>query len=89
MNRIKLSIATALIAISLSVAGFANSTEQLLTKEKAIEMALQAHPGEAIKAYQETKRGEAVWEVEIAGADGKQWEVYYKMSGELLKEEAE
>lgn len=89
MNRIKQPMAIALIAISLSVAGFANSAEQMLTKEKAIEMALEAHPGEVIKAYQETKRGEEVWEVKIAGADGKQWEIYYTMSGELLKEEAE
>jgi uncharacterized membrane protein YkoI len=74
---------TAILFTSISVAGDA------ISKEQAIEKALQAHSGEVTKAYQETRRGQEVWEVQIQGDDGKKWITYYAMSGELVQEEAE
>lgn len=61
---------------------------QGITREQAIEMALQAHPGEVEKAYKETKKGIETWEVKIQGDDGNEWELYYAVAdGELIKEE--
>ena len=48
-----------------------------LTKEQVTEMALKAHPGQVIKAYQDTHKGQPVWEVQVKGDDGKKWEVFY------------
>lgn len=59
------------------------------TKEQAVEMALQAHPGKVTKAYEDTKKGKKTWEVKIDGADGKKWEVYYDIkTGERVAEES-
>ena len=60
-----------------------------LTKEQATEMALNAHPGEVIKAYQETRKGQKVWEVQVKGADGKKWEIYYTLDGKLMEEKSQ
>lgn len=60
-----------------------------LTEERAVEMALQAHPGNVLEADKETENGQEVWQVEIEGDDGKTWEVYYTMDGKLLQEESE
>jgi uncharacterized membrane protein YkoI len=60
-----------------------------ITKEQAVEMALQAHPGKVTKAYEDTKKGKKTWEVKIDGADGKKWEVYYDIkTGERVAEES-
>jgi len=59
-----------------------------MTMEEAVARATAAHPGQVVKAYQEVKRGQEVWEVKINGEDGKRWEIYYAAdTGELIKEE--
>ncbi len=82
-----LSVAALTVVTVLSVS-LALATDAF-TKEQAIERALQAHPGKVEKAYQETKKGQEVWEVQIEGDDGKKWELYYTMDGKLLKEKAD
>lgn len=60
-----------------------------ISKEQAIDMALKAHPGEVVKAYEDTKRGKKTWEVRIKGNDGKKWEIYYEIkTGALVAEES-
>lgn len=62
---------------------------QEISKEQAVEMALQAHPGKVTKAYQDTRKGKKTWEVQINGSDGKKWEVHYEISsGALVSDEA-
>ncbi len=60
-----------------------------LTKEQATEMALKAHPGQVTKAYQETHKGQKVWEVQVKGDDGKKWEIYYTLDGKLMEEKSQ
>ena len=60
-----------------------------LTKEQATEMALKAHPGQVIKAYQETHKGQPVWEVQVKGDDGKKWEIFYTLDGKLMEEKSQ
>jgi len=81
----------AMIVLALAMAGVAGVSlaEQPISKEQAVALALAAHPGELVKAYRETRRGQEVWEVEIKGEDGRKWEMYYSMSGELVHEESE
>ncbi|MFZ1494846.1 MAG: PepSY domain-containing protein [Candidatus Competibacter denitrificans] len=55
-----------------------------ITKEQATDMALKAHPGKVIKAYEDTKKGKKTWEVKIQGDDGKKWEIYYEITTGLL-----
>ena len=60
-----------------------------LTKEQATDLALKAHPGQVIKAYQETHKGQKVWEVQVKDEDGKKWEVYYTLDGKLMEEKSQ
>ena len=60
-----------------------------LTKEQATDLALKAHPGQVIKAYQETHKGQKVWEVQVKGEDGKKWEIYYTLDGKLMEEKSQ
>ena len=59
-----------------------------LTKEQATKMALESHHGKVVKAYEETKKGQKVWEVQVKGDDGQQWELYYSMDGKLVEEKS-
>ena len=75
---------------ALALAGlitlYAGASLAAISKEQAVEMAKQDAPGEVVKAYKETKKGRAVWEVQIAGEDGKKREYYYDVeTGELVK----
>jgi len=82
----KYSMGVLAAVLSTAFVSTVGATETM-TKEMAIEKATQAHPGELIKAYQETKKGVEAWEVKIKGDDGKVWEVYYKIAdGSLLME---
>lgn len=58
-----------------------------ITKEQATEMALKAHPGKVIKAYEDTHKGKQTWETVIAGDDGKEWKVYYEIATGALVDE--
>lgn len=81
-NTLILALTALVLASNVALAA------EAMTKEQAIDKALAAHPGEVTKAYQETKRGQQVWEVKINADDGSQWEVYYTVAGgELLMEE--
>ena len=85
MKRYHTGLIATVLAIICNTATLAANT---MTKEQAIEKAIAAHPGEVIKAYQETKKGVAAWEVKIKGTDGKSWEIYYAVvDGALLMEE--
>ena len=78
----------AITAISLLSVCVAASAQNPLSKIQAIDLALASHPGEATKAYEETKQGVKVWEIKINGKDSYKWEVYYRQdNGELVKEE--
>lgn len=93
MNKSALLTATfLLVASSLANPTFAATAAaapaQEISKERAVEMALQAHPGKVTKAYQDTKKGRKTWEVQINGTDGKKWEVHYEIrSGALVSDE--
>lgn len=98
MNHIQKLITAATLAglTALSAGlGLARSEEKetlpqagMITKEQAIDKALAEHPGKVEKAYMETKRGRKVWEVQVRGQDGKEWELYYDAeTGELAKAE--
>ena len=81
-----------LIAATLaSVAAFSTTAVLAadLTKEQATEMALKAHPGKVVKAYQETYKGQKGWEVQLQGDDGKKWTIYYTMDGKLMEEKSQ
>ena len=72
------------------IALYAGTSLAAISKEQAVEMAKQDVPGEVIKAYKETKKGREVWEVQIAGEDGKKREYYYDVeTGELVKKDIE
>ncbi|MDX1604790.1 MAG: PepSY domain-containing protein [Candidatus Competibacterales bacterium] len=87
MNPLTRCTAALLLAAASTLA---LAVEGTISKEQAIEMALQAHPGQVEKAYRETKRGAETWEVKIKGDDGYEWEVYYAVAdGALVKEERE
>ena len=60
-----------------------------LTKEQVTDLATKAHPGQVIKAYQETHKGQKVWEVQVKGDDGKKWEIYYTLEGKLIEEKSQ
>lgn len=60
-----------------------------LTKEQATEMAMKAHPGKVTKAYQETHKGQKVWEVQVKGDDGKNWQIFYTLEGKLIEEKSQ
>ncbi|MCP5419746.1 MAG: PepSY domain-containing protein [Gammaproteobacteria bacterium] len=79
----------AVLSLGLLAASIGFAADSMLSKDDATKMALEAHPGELIKAYKETRRGEEVWEVQVKGDDGKKWEIYYSMAGKLVKEESE
>ena len=86
-NTKKNAIAATLVAFATIYAGVSLAA---LTKEQAVEKAQKDYPGELIKAYQETKKGRQVWEVQIAGQDGKKWEIYYDVeTGDLVEAESE
>jgi uncharacterized membrane protein YkoI len=76
-----LAVVTAL-SVSLTLAADA------LTKEQVTKMALESHPGKVVKAYEETRKGQKVWEVQVKGDDGQQWELYYSMDGKLVDEKS-
>lgn len=59
-----------------------------LTKKQVTDLALQAHPGKVIKAYKETHKGQEAWEVQVKGDDGKKWEIYYTLEGQLIEEKS-
>jgi uncharacterized membrane protein YkoI len=87
MNMMKRVLPYTLTALTL---GYAGVSLAAIDKDQAIAMAQQESPGELIKAYQETKKGQEVWEVQIAGEDGKKYEYYYAVeNGELVKKEVE
>ena len=78
------------LALAGLITLYAGASMAAISKEQAIEKAQQDAPGELIKAYQETKKGRTVWEVQIAGEDGKKREYYYDVeTGELVKKEVE
>lgn len=81
--------AALVIATTLAVAGLSFAATEAFTKDQAITTALQTHPGKIVKAYKDVERGQEVWEVKIQGDDGKEWELYYDMSGNLVKEDAD
>jgi uncharacterized membrane protein YkoI len=92
MSKIKKSIfAGLLVAFStLFIAGISVAADTaMLTKEQATSMALKSHPGKVVKAYKEVKRGQEVWEVQVNGEDGKEWELYYDMAGNLIAEDTD
>lgn len=81
-------IVAGLIFVVLTFTGIsAWAVEGPITKDQAVSMAVERHPGKVLKAYQETKKGVEVWEVKIDGDDGTTWKVYYKViDGALFKE---
>jgi uncharacterized membrane protein YkoI len=92
MNKINKPIFAVLLVVfsTLFVAGFSVAADTtMLTKDQAINMALESHPGKVVKAYKEVKRGQDVWEVKVNGKDGKEWELYYDMAGNLVAENAD
>jgi uncharacterized membrane protein YkoI len=77
--------AASLILGSLALAG-EESGKDLLSEDKAIQMALDAYPGVVVKAYKETRRGGEVWDVEIKNKDGRMGKFYYDVkTHELVK----
>ena len=80
----------AAFALAGLIVFYAGASLAAISKEQAVEMAQQDTPGTLIKAYKETKKGREVWEVQIAGEDGKKYEYYYDVeTGELVKKEAD
>jgi uncharacterized membrane protein YkoI len=89
VNQSRILFIAAVLGISAILFTGISVARDAISKEQAAEMALQVHPGEVTKAYQETRRGQEVWEVQIKGDDHKEWRLYYALSGELIKEEVE
>jgi uncharacterized membrane protein YkoI len=92
MSRIVKPVLAVLLVVfsTLFVMGFSVAAEAaMVTKDQAITMALKTHPGKVLKAYKEVKKGQDVWEVSIDGDDGKEWELYYDMAGNLIAEDAD
>lgn len=82
-------VAGALTMGSLALAG-EESGKDLLSEDKAVQMALDAYPGVVVKAYKETKQGREVWEVQIKNKDGRTGKFYFDVkTHELVKSEFE
>ena len=88
MRNTKKWLAAAVLATVTALPVSITLAANVITKDKATEMALTAHPGKVVKAYEETRKGQKVWEVQVKGNDGKQWEVYYSMDGKLVEEKS-
>jgi uncharacterized membrane protein YkoI len=84
INAVLMSFSLLFVA-SFSIAGNA----AMVSKDQAINMALESHPGKIIKAFRDIKEGQDVWEVKIEGDDGKEWKLYYDMAGNLIAEDAD
>lgn len=92
MSKIVKPVVAVLLVVSstLFVMGFSVAAEAaMVTKDQAITMALERRPGKIVKAYKDDWRGKEVYEVEIDGDDGKEWELYYDMAGNLIAEDAD
>jgi uncharacterized membrane protein YkoI len=86
MTHLRTGFMTMLLTLTLASGAWAAGNP--IDKDQAIEKALNAHPGEVLKAYQETKKGTEVWEVKIKDKTGITWEIYYKVAdGELFLEQ--
>ncbi len=89
MKKTFLGLAFATFVLA-SGAALASSPEGSISKEAAVKLATEKHPGEVVKAYKETKKGVEVWEIKIKGKDGHTWELYYKIAdGSLVSEKQE
>lgn len=98
LRAVTLAMATAFVATTAFASGAAPTAAPTpaaatvpatssITKEQATEMALKAHPGKVIKAYEDTHKGKQTWETVIAGDDGKEWKVYYEIATGALVDE--
>ena len=86
----KFKLATAL-ATSLLLAGFAQTSHAHGNKmEACMKAALTKHPGKVISLESEVEKGKPIYEFDIQGADGKEWEVECDAAtGKITEEEEE
>src|SRR5450830_1525052 len=67
---------TALLIAALFIATPAIAAEKFTGKlETALKAALAKHQGDVISLEAELDKGKAIYEFDIKGADGKEWEV--------------
>lgn len=60
---------------------------KILPLSEFIERAQEIHPGELLEAELELKQGRYVYEIEIAGNDGRFYELYFDATtGEFLRD---
>lgn len=87
-----LSVSLLLINASLTVADHNEAYRlrhagEILPLIKLIKIAKNLHPGELIEAELEHKYGRYIYEIEIAGNDGRFYDLYFDAAtGELLQD---
>jgi uncharacterized membrane protein YkoI len=92
-TRITITTFTALFLSLGATAAFAEKIKMPKTKvsmEKCLEAALAKKDGEVVKLEFKTERGTPIYEFEIAGTDGKDWEYECDANtGKITEEEQE
>lgn len=83
-----LAIGAAATLLSMTSAMAADTHKGRL--ETCLKAALKKHPGEVLTLEAEIEKGRPIYEFDIKGADGKEWEVECDAkSGKLTEEELE
>jgi len=86
MNLLAIGVAATVFGMSSASAGDAH-TGRL---ETCLKAALKKHPGEVLTLEAEIEKGKPIYEFDIKGADGKEWEVECDArSGKLTEDEYE
>lgn len=79
------TLAAATLAMTAACANMEPAFAPKVTMEACVKAALAAKPGELIAAEGEVERGMPMFEIDIAGADGRRWEVMCDgINGRLL-----
>lgn len=87
MNKKIIAIALASAFMSTLAYAGSNHTGKL---ETCLKAALAKHPGEVLTLEAEISKGQAQYEFDIKGKDGKEWEVEcLAKSGKVIEEEQE
>jgi hypothetical protein len=95
MNRRKLAVGAAIVALlalggGVAIAAQQQGQEPKVDRAAAEEAALSAVPGEVMETELEREGGATIYEVEVAGEDGKLHEVAVSASdGKVLGQETE
>jgi uncharacterized membrane protein YkoI len=70
-----LSLPIAAVGLALFAAGPALAHNDATPLHRCVDAALAKKPGKVLEVELEREKGREIYEIEIAGADGKRWEL--------------